>query len=269
MVGKLFKYEAKYYLRLFIPFGIIVLASAFFVRILFAFDVDSIVYDIIYGSSQLLFGVSIFVCFGSVTVLSITRFYKNLYGSEGYLSFTLPVTASQHIWAKFLSAFTFYMAAALIAFAGFCIATAGEVFVEFMKAAGYLIAQIAKEGGFSSIMFIIELIILLITTSVFELMLFYTCISLGQTAKKNRVFMAFAYYFIYYAITQVIGTIIAAVVGVLAATEQIQAIAEYVLDNIDWIMHVAPCAAIVINLGIATAFFFVNRSVMMKKLNLE
>lgn len=269
MVKKLFKYEAKYYLRLFIPFGIAVLASALFMRILFAFNVDNIVYDIIYGSSQLLFGVSVSVCFGAVTVLSITRFYKNLYGSEGYLSFTLPVTAAQHIWAKLLAAFTFYAASAVVAFAGFCIATAGEVFVEFVKAAGYLIAQIAKEGGFSTVMFIIELIILILTTSIFELLLFYTCISLGQTAKKGRVIMAFVYYFIYYTAIQVLGTIIAALIGVLGVTGQIEAITIYVAQNIDWIMHVVPCAAIVINLGLVALMFVINRSIMMKKLNLE
>lgn len=269
MVGKLFKYEAKYYLRLFIPFSVAVLASALFMRILFAFNVDNIVYDIIYGSSQLLFGVSVFVCFGAVTVLSVSRFYKNLYGSEGYLSFTLPVTAAQHIWAKLLAAFTFYAAAAVVAFAGFCIATAGEVFVEFFKAGQYLLAQIVKENGFSMVMFIIELLILILTTSIFEIMLFYTCISLGQTAKKGRVIMAFVYYFIYYTVMQVIGTIIAALVGVLTVTEQIEAIAIYVAQNIDWIMHVVPCAAILINLGVAAVLFVINRSIMTRKLNLE
>ena len=269
MVGKLFKYEAKYYLRLFIPFGIAVLASALFTRILFELKIDHIVYDIIYGSSQLLFGVSIAVCFGSVVVMSITRFYKNLYTSEGYLSFTLPVTAAEHIWAKLLASLTFYLSAIVIAFAGFFVLTVGEVLVEIVKAASYLFSQIVKEGGFDIIMFFIELLIAIFTVSIFEIMLFYTCISLGQTAKKNRVFMAFVYYFLYYIITQVTGTILVIVISILSVSGLISEIGKFIVENIVWLKHVAVAAAIVINLGISAIFFLANRHIMIKKLNLE
>lgn len=269
MVGKLFKYEAKYYLRLLIPFGIIVLASALFTRILFEFRIDHIAYDVIYGSSQLLFGVSIAVCFGAVTVLSVTRFYKNLYGSEGYLSFTLPVTTSQHIWTKLLASITFYVSAIIIALAGLFIVTVGEVLVEFVKAGNYLIAQIVKSGGIGLLFFFFELLILVFTAVIFETMLFYTCISLGQTAKKNRVFMAFVYYFIYYVITQVIGTVVIIIISILSVSGLIEGIGEYIVRNIDWIMHVVSIAAIIINLGISAIFFIINRHIMIKKLNLE
>ena len=118
MVGKLFKYEAKYYLRHIIPFVIIVLASALFMKILFLLKmmlkIENVVFDIIFGSSQILFGVSIAVCFGAVAVLSVIRFYKNLYGPEGYLSFTLPVTAAQHVWAKLLASLTFDVSVILL-----------------------------------------------------------------------------------------------------------------------------------------------------------
>lgn len=273
MVGKLFKYEAKYYLRLFIPFGIAVLASALFMRILFELksllEIKSMIFSIIYGSSQLLFGVSIAVCFGAIVALSITRFYKNLYTSEGYLSFTLPVTAAQHIWTKLLASLTFYLSAIVITFAGFFIVTVGEVLVEIVKAASYLFSQIVKEGGFDIVMFIIELLIAIFTVSIFETLLFYTCISLGQTAKKNRVFMSFVYYFLYYVLTQVIGTIIVIVISILTATGALSTIGEYVANNISWFKHVAVAAAIVINLGISAIFFFANRHIMIKKLNLE
>ena len=40
----------------------------------------------------------------SPTIYSIYRFYKNLLCDEGYLSFTLPVTPSQHILSKLIVA---------------------------------------------------------------------------------------------------------------------------------------------------------------------
>lgn len=269
MVGKLFKYEAKYYLRLFIPFGIIVLASALFMRILFEFKMDNVVYDIIYGSTQLLFGVSIAVCFGTVTALSITRFYKNLYGSEGYLSFTLPVTATAHITSKLLASFVFYMAALLVSFVGFGIATAGEVFAEFVKAGVYLFKLFFKQYEWELVLFIFEILMCALALLVFEILLFYTCISLGQIAKKAKVLMSFVYYFIYYAITQVIGTIAVIVITVLSATGDIEHIIKFFRDNIDWVIHAAPIALFLIISAISAIFFAANRSIMTKKLNLE
>ena len=269
MVSKLFKYEAKYYLRLFIPFGLIVLATALFMRILFEFKMDNVVYDIVYGSTQLLFGVSIAVCFGTVTALSITRFYKNLYGSEGYLSFTLPVTATAHITSKLLASFVFYMSALLVSFVGFAIATAGEVFTEFVKAGTYLFELFFEQYKWKLVLFIFEILMCALAVLVFEILLFYTCISLGQIAKKAKVLMSFVYYFIYYAITQVIGTVLVIVITVLSATGDMERILKFFIDNIDWIIHAAPIGFFLAICGISAIFFVVNRSIMTKKLNLE
>ena len=44
-------------------------------------------------------------------VVVVVRFYQNLISDEGYLSFTLPVTAAQHIAAKLAAGILFAWAA--------------------------------------------------------------------------------------------------------------------------------------------------------------
>lgn len=268
MVGKLFKYEAKFYLRLFIPFGIIVLASALFMRTVYAFQSDSTLYYIGFGSARFLFIVSIFVCFGAVVALAITRFFKNLYGSEGYLSFTLPVTATEHICAKLFAALTFLSFALLVAFCGFCVATAGELLVEYFKAAVYIVKALIKESWYHTLLFATEVLLLVPTAMIFNLMIFYTCISLGQTAKRARVFMAFLYYFIYYTAVQILVTafLFIAVVGL---SPLLETIITYIDKNADWLLHVFMWGGVLLNLGFSALLFAINRRIMAKKLNLE
>ena len=53
------------------------------------------------------------VCVVAV-VMMIQRFYKNLLGDEGYVSFTLPATVDEHIFAKLISSFIWFFATAVV-----------------------------------------------------------------------------------------------------------------------------------------------------------
>ena len=48
------------------------------------------------------------------TSVLIVRYYRNLYGDEGYLMNTLPVTPAQHVWAKLICAFLWELGLSLI-----------------------------------------------------------------------------------------------------------------------------------------------------------
>ncbi len=269
MVGKLFKYEIKSYLRLFIPFEIIVLASALFLRTVYIFQADNVFYDIIYGSSALLFLVAVEASLVVVTVLAIIRFFKNLYSSEGYLSFTLPVTASQHIFVKLATALLFQSVAIAVAVCAFGIATAGELFIEIVKAGAYLLKRAVFMVGANLPFYIVEVMLLLFASSVFGIMLFYTCISLGQLAKKARLFMAFVYYFIYYGVTQAITTIGLIIFEVAIISYDISEILFFIESNLDWLMHIFLIGGAIFSLGISAILFVINKNIMTNKLNLE
>jgi len=101
MVKKLLKHEFIYYIRTFILFIPIVLVLAAMTRVFWFFnDYDNIADDIAFTSSVALLIVVCAALLILSTVICIVRFYKNMFTSEGYLTFTLPITNAEHIFVK-------------------------------------------------------------------------------------------------------------------------------------------------------------------------
>ena len=97
MVKKLLKQEYKYYIRTLIFILPAVLLLGISVRILQFFETDHYVYWLLFGGAFLIFTVGSCAALIATEVLAVVRFYKNMYSSEGYLTFTLPVSTHQHL----------------------------------------------------------------------------------------------------------------------------------------------------------------------------
>ncbi len=269
MVKKLLKYEFISYLRTLVPMYIIMLAVGLVTRFIQLFENDHFTYNIVFGSSVLALVVSILVCLVMTAIVSIVRFYKNLYSSEGYLSFTLPVTSGQHIFTKLVMSITFTLIGVVVAFVSGAIATMGEVFVEVMKAAFYILKMAYKIAGTNVTFYIIEIVLMLLVALICGYLLYYGCITIGQTAKKNRIFKAFLAYFIYYLISQVIGTvfgIIGMFFGEMGVVGRITSIIE---QNPIPSLHVIFVSCIAVYALLSVIYYFVIRYIMNRKLNLE
>ena len=89
----------------------------------------------------LLFSASCAV-FLSNTIIIIRRFYKNVFGREGYLTWTLPVTPHQILLSKLLSAFVWTLLCMLTMFIsglvifGIALSITGYSFNEILKYIG-------------------------------------------------------------------------------------------------------------------------------------
>lgn len=273
MVKKLFKYEFTSYLKVLIPFNIVMLSVALFARIIQFFDMDvpvySTIYEIVLGLSTFTYFASTVACFAAVFILAIIRFHKNLYSAEGYLSFTLPVTASQHIFVKAATALALGAITLVSIVVSFAVFSAGEFGVELLKAANYILKYANKELGANLWFYILEVIVLSVVSLTTSLLFYYTCISLGQLFKKNRVLGAVGVYFIFYAASQVISGIIMFSYSIIVPTLDMQKVGEFIDKHLIAIIHFVLVAAIVICAAVGVGYFFVNRYIMTKKLNLE
>ena len=138
MVKKLLKHEMIAYSRTMLIIEAIVLGFALIARFVWAFENDSVSYSIVSVSSITAFVISIIVCLVYTFVVAITRYYKNLFGREGYLSFTLPVTVGQHIISKLLIALLYCVISLVTVVVALMIAGAGAPTVEVFKAIFYL-----------------------------------------------------------------------------------------------------------------------------------
>ena len=117
MFGKLLKYEFKatykWYLILFavlaalsILMGITAASTTTPSQLQSNYDSSTSVYWALYGFLMLLLVSAGSGVYLSNIIITIVRFYKNIFGREGYLTWTLPVTTHQVLLAKLLTAIT-------------------------------------------------------------------------------------------------------------------------------------------------------------------
>ncbi len=269
LFGKLFKYEMIAYMRSLIPIWIVLLGTAVLNRIVQIFEVDSTVYNIIFGSSVFVYVIGIILTFVMTFINTITRFYRNLFTSEGYLSFTLPVSTAQHIWVKLLSALTVNIINLIAIILSVAIITIGDVGVEILKAAAYMIKSLIPYMNVHACFYIAEFLLMLLTALICGILLFYTCIAIGQLSKKNRVACAVGVYFIYYVISQIIGTILIVVITLLSQTEIANKISVFVTQNPYTAIHIGFGAFLAIYLFLSFVFYIVTYKIIDRKLNLE
>lgn len=277
MVKKLFKHEFLYYIRSMLPIYSILLAIAAVGRVIQFFEADNTLYNTLNIVSILSYVFAIIAVYVMTLVFTIVRYYRNLFTSEGYLSFTLPVTPTQHILTKLSTAVIVHVTSLIVAFISLCIITAGDVFTEVIKALSYLVDKLpanlallfeettAKQWQANIPLFVLEFLLLMLAATIYLMLLYYTCITVGQMFNKNRVLAAVGVYFGYYLATQAVGTVLVIVSQFLPW----ETFAEIFYTAPLGTIHTLSISYILLNLLIATALFFVSRYIVRHKLNLE
>lgn len=269
MVRKLFKHELYAYMRTILPMHMILIGIGIVGRIIQLFDNNSTSYNIVFWSSVVAFIIGVIVCILLTFIFGIKRFYTNLFTHEGYLSFTLPVTSTQHILVKNIVAVISQLFSIIMILLATCAITMGDVCAEVFKAFGYIVKLAYKEYNQHTTLYILEIILALVVIISTSYMLLYACIALGQRAKKNRVAAAVGIYFAYYLIIQILGTISIIVVTVFYDRLHIDELLEYLGNHPIFTNHLGWCATIVISSLFNLLYFAITKGSITKKLNLE
>lgn len=266
MVKKLFKYDFWAVAKIMLPIEIVLIGVATLYRILQIFENDSVAYRILNASTATILAISIAGSFVLTFILSIIRFYKNLYTAEGYLTFTLPVKPSSHIMSKLLVSILFDVIAIVASLAALSIATAGDVFAEIVKAAAYLAKDYFRATGVNGAFYIVEVVLAVFFALVAEHLLVYLCISIGQLVNRKKMLLAVGVYFGFYMVRQIIGTLFIIFGVTFDFAETIADIfARYPYGALHGLFIIV--AAVEILLG--TVYFLVSKQIIKKRLNLE
>lgn len=270
MVGKLFKHEISALGKLMFPVLCAVLGVGVFTRVLQFFASGSLTYGIVETSSYVILFIAMFVSVILALIFGVVRYYKNLFTCEGYLTFTLPVTAAQHIWIKAVVAVLFMGAAVVSSIVALTIAFLGRDLMDIWEAIAYIWNYVAKEFNTTHLVFyMIEGVILLIAYAFMTYFLYYSCITIGQMAKKNRVMAAVGVYFLYYIISQVLGTIFIILISVYEYLIPMDKIAEFIDKNTYLCGHLLLIGLTVLCLIMIAIYYLICHTVIRKKLNLE
>ena len=208
MFGKLLKYEfkstAKWYLLitlialgLSVLTGIIAGSSSTTIR---SWDLDTM--QMVAGTLGILIFGGVIGLYLSNYYIIIRRFYSNLYGREGYLTWTLPASPHAIILSKFVGALVASLYCLfLLFFSGLLtIIVMGAVIGQDLSPVFSIIAEAFSH----SIAYWI--IVWWIFTTASGILLFYVSIALGQLFQNRRGLKAILFFFLLCLVLSIIGT---------------------------------------------------------------
>ena len=267
MVKKLFRHEMQAYWRILVPVWGLLAGVSVLGRFIQLFENETVGFRIIRTSTIIFYVAALLVCLVFPFIFAVMRYYKNLFTGEGYLSFTLPVAPRSHIIVKATAGLVVQLLTLAVAFVSMMLITFGEVFVEIMKAVGYLFPYFyhSKEWGMHLPLFIIEGVVLLVVAYVSEVLLYYACISIGQRTKKNRVLAALGVYFAYYFIRQVLGTIAVVIGTAIDWTTLLKWVDKHQFETV----HIFMLLLTVVFAAVSVLYYTISHRTIRNHLNLE
>lgn len=206
---------------------------------------------VLFGISFMTFGILIAALGLSTFFMVINRFRKNVYGRQGYLTMTLPVSSHHIILSKLLASLVWYLLAGItiILSIGIVLAVLMLEIEEFVvPELQTLIQQLDWSVVFAHLFYVL-------IESTMGILLIYFSISVGQLFKDHRLLFAILTYI---GISIVVG-----VFGTLVFTNYLEN-----LYNAAQPLYPNPILAL-INIILAFAYYFGTHYIMTKKLNLQ
>ena len=207
----------------------------------------------------------------SVCVLSlvyvVVRYYKSLYTSEGYLTFTLPATVTEILSAKMLVGFIWQVINYLCVFLSGCLAFGGFILWGIRSSDIILQDVVESFGDVMNEIFgigwspmLLVYILFLLVGIITNLLTFYFSISLGQLWQQHKVLGSIIFYFVVRFVIGLLGTFISIGSGSFNIL--------FTATTADYFTHIM-WSGLVLNIILSVVMYFGCIFITNKKLNLD
>lgn len=192
MLTKLMKYEFKAIGRIMLPLYGALIGFAFINKLFLAINSNDINMEFLNGIPNVItmmaYVATMVAVFVATIFVILQRFYKNLFGDEGYLMNTIPVKSWQNILSKLLVAMVWSILSFIIASISIIImAYEPEMIKSILIEFKLLYSQLTGEIS----MIILEFIILGFVYLAHQIMVLYTSLSIGQLFNSKKLLGAF------------------------------------------------------------------------------
>ncbi len=286
MILKLLRYDLRdYFLKIW------------FVYAIFAVIPLAISALVLLGSRYLIYEVStsfFMICLIGYMIIAaafafvnmaipIVSYYRGLYSSKGYLSYTLPVTATQHLTAKLLfgliinTVITLLFFGAIEIFYRLAVATVASPMPEVGMQAPPTFIQLVVFTfdyiGYPVHLFVIiaVVVVLFVLSELYYLLTFYCSISLGGFM-QNRIIGSVIVYVILNTVNQFIGGIVTLIFYVVPMMMHVSQFgySEYAYNNfvLQYQVPLLIMSAVLL-IVLNAVMFIITRHMMGEKLNLN
>jgi len=268
MLRKLMKYEFMAMGRIFLPlYGTLIIIS-----------LVNLILGLVGLSTPMTISmvVSIMLMVGILVItfiLVIQRFWSNLLSGEGYLMMTLPVSTDRIILSKLFTAAILNVASLFVTVLAILIMSAPTMNLDFesFRLAIKSIYEIFADAGVTQILQIAVALVeglVIITLGLFsQILLLYSCMALSMISNKYRWLVAIGAYLVITTALQIIGSVIAAI-GVY--TGIFETISNFFRNFASYSQFQAVILVVMFGVAIlCTAFYFITRYMLSKRLNLQ
>ena len=212
MLGKLIGYETKAFGRIMLPLYGAMLAFALFTGLSIRFLPEDIMQGL---PGVLIFMLYTFLMLAIIImtcVLSVTRFYKNLLGEEGYLMFSLPTDTATLIASKVISVVIWSTLSAIVAVLSIALSVLGaggiEPFRDIIEFMSYpeIVERLPSVLGVTTM----TVLIIIIGTAA-SIVRIYAGIAIGHQFNSHRILFSILALVAF----NVIGTTLSSILGSL------------------------------------------------------
>lgn len=288
MLKKLLKHEFKATGRFFLPaYGtfaaLLVVERMSLLSLEYLSNMGGIVGSIVSILTTLITALTVIAIFALIlcpVIYAVVRFNRNMLGDEGYLMNTLPVTASQQIWAKLLAAATWGAVTVIVISLLGCLflATMDPKMVgECFRAIGTIFSEGFRLVGAWMIFLPLLILANLLVQMGYNYLALYSAMGIGQTANKHKLLAsAGAYLGIQFGTSMVLQSL--AMGLILTSGKQWTAELDLLFRSMNSAAEVGQkgclilctflLVAILINGMLGAVHFFLSRYFLSKKLNL-
>jgi len=213
MLGKLLKYELKATAHYFLPLFAAMLIFPIIMRLfggVFGQELSWIGGLLMFIEVILMIALAVMVL-----VITILRFYKNLLGSEGYLMFTLPVSAHHNILSKLLAATLWNIASGLVVMISIFIIAGFANIAEMLSSGWQTFSYMLRfELNLNPAMMLFQWSIVGLICVACNILMLYLAMAIGQLANERKFWASFGAY----VGIQIAGGILTSTIGASIAT---------------------------------------------------
>lgn len=256
MLGKLMKYDLKSMLKTIVPLWLTVIALSGIFAVRYwgsaadAVNMGNSTFDLVLFI--VLFSVALAIVVMNILFV-VQRFWNGLLKEEGYLMFTLPVTARSLIMSKALSALIISLGSMLVAMVSVCIfsfafvqgtVNADAFSVLWVELKNALL--LAKASQIAEVFVGIMTGLVSFLAGIYQV---YASMAIGQLSNKNRFLVSFI-----------------AFVGITVLLSMFASFTDmFTVEN----GLANGCVSLMINLIVLVIFHIVTEVLLTRKLNLE
>lgn len=214
----------------------------------------------------------VFVCvMMAIAVISaifiISRFNTGLLKDEGYLMFTLPVTPTQLVGSKLISAIAVIIISSIVGLLSILLLLVQSINLgEMFSDLGRLISMINQSEPLWWLL-AIEALILSLCWTASSILSVYMCIAIGHLAKRHRTALAVITYIVLGSVTGQIVSIFGKLFNAIGLDEWF----EQLLESGSYIAYNQAGLLMMIGLVlvISAIYYVVTVQILSKKLNIE